>query len=601
MTEAAAPAGPSPADYLFRALSVAGGVALVALALNIAADPDAPGVAGQGLALRAVAGFLAAPSLLGVGALIVWRAPGNAVGRCLVLIGLNLIAAQVGWRFLGADAVPAAHALGLMVASGVVPAAMIWLILTFPTGRVHPPRLARAAAVLVALRLVGPALHVMSTPGDYYALRLGVNPFAVPALVPLAPMLGVTLGPFSVTAGAALALAFTSAALRYRAAGAAERQQIKWVLWAFTVFACTTLVFVAAMLSGAMARSRPVLALVMVTQCAGFVAVSGAIGIGILRHRLFNIDRLINRTLVYGALSGAVVALYVLVVGYLGIVFRAQGGFVIELVATGVVASLFQPLRERLQRAVNRLLYGEPEDPYRVISHLGQQLEETLADLCASRERLVTAREEERRRIRRDLHDGLGPSLAGLTLRLDAARNLIAHDPHAAAAQIDEIKAQVRASLADIRRVVYDLRPPALDQFGLVPALREHALRYAGPGGDRAGGLRVTFEAPESFPTLPAAVEVAAYRIAREGMTNVVRHARARTCHVRLDVNGALELEVADDGVGFAPDARAGVGLASIRERAAELGGTWLVEPGARGGTRVLVRLPLPAAEGVSA
>jgi signal transduction histidine kinase len=209
------------------------------------------------------------------------------------------------------------------------------------------------------------------------------------------------------------------------------------------------------------------------------------------------------------------------------------------------------------------------------------------ADLQLSRERLVTAREEERRRLRRDLHDGLGPALAGMAMQLDAAKAK-AGDP-----QVEEVLAELRTetqdAIADIRRVVYELRPPALDELGVVGALREHAARL----GD-GSGLTVRVEAPEEMPPLPAAVEVAAYRIATEALTNVSRHAGAHSCSVRILLDGGLLVEVADDGRGIG-DARPGVGLTSMRERAAELGGSFATDSRAGGGTLVRARLPLEA------
>jgi signal transduction histidine kinase len=141
--------------------------------------------------------------------------------------------------------------------------------------------------------------------------------------------------------------------------------------------------------------------------------------------------------------------------------------------------------------------------------------------------------------------------------------------------------------VADVRRLVHDLRPPALDDRGLVGALQQQAEELS------TDGLSVTVVA-EDLGALPAAVEVAAYRIAGEGLTNVVRHAAARACVVRLAVeDGDLVVEVADDGTGIAPDAEAGVGLVSLRERAAELGGRSEVTCPATGGTVVRARLPL--------
>jgi len=216
------------------------------------------------------------------------------------------------------------------------------------------------------------------------------------------------------------------------------------------------------------------------------------------------------------------------------------------------------------------------------------------ADLQRARERLATAREEERRRLRRDLHDGRGPQLASQALALAAARKLVARAPTAADALLDRLAEQAQAAVTDVRRLVHDLRPPALDDLGLVGALHEGAARY------EHTGLHVAIDAPVSLPPLPAAVEVAAYRIAQEALANVARHAGARTCTVRLGLDraaGALALEILDDGRGLSPDRRAGVGLASMRERAEELGGTWMIGPAPAGGTRVFARLPLPLPE----
>jgi signal transduction histidine kinase len=210
------------------------------------------------------------------------------------------------------------------------------------------------------------------------------------------------------------------------------------------------------------------------------------------------------------------------------------------------------------------------------------------ADLQRSRERLVTAREEELRRLRRELHDGIGPQLAALTLKLESARNKLAHNP-AADALLSDLAARARSAVVDVRRSVHALRPPARDELGLVPALRETAAQYD------QGGLRISVEAPEDLPPLPAAVEVAAYHIAQEAMTNVVRHAGANTCVVRLDLDdeaGLLRLQVEDDGRGISTERGTGVGLSSMRERAEELGGTCEIEPVATGGTRVRVELP---------
>jgi signal transduction histidine kinase len=214
------------------------------------------------------------------------------------------------------------------------------------------------------------------------------------------------------------------------------------------------------------------------------------------------------------------------------------------------------------------------------------------ADLQQSRERIVTAREEERRRLRRDLHDGLGPALASQTLKLDAALDLLDADPAQAVHYLREVKAQAQATVADIRRLVYELRPPTLDELGLVGALRAHVQSLSS-----LNGLRVTVDAPPDLPPLSAAVEVAAYRIALEALTNVVKHAQAHECVICLTMvewrqQKFLTLEIMGDGVGLPTAAQPGVGLASMRERAEELGGVCVINNRERG-VKVLAQLPI--------
>jgi signal transduction histidine kinase len=243
---------------------------------------------------------------------------------------------------------------------------------------------------------------------------------------------------------------------------------------------------------------------------------------------------------------------------------------------------------------------GEPFSPAdrRLLNDLARQAGVAVhavrltTDLQRARERLVTTREEERRRLRRDLHDGLGPHLASQTLTLDAIAKLLTRDPATAATLIAHLKDQAHTALADIRRLVYDLRPPALDDLGLIGALQAQAVQYV------HSGLHVTIEAPDRLPPLPAAVEVAIYRIVQEALTNVVRHAQARTCVVRLVLDtAAVVLEITDDGVGVRSDRPAGVGLRAMRERAEELGGNCTLAAQVAGGTRVEARLPLPVAD----
>ncbi len=506
-------------------------------------------------------------------------------------------------------------------------------------------------------------------------------------------------------------LAITQLYRYRRVSSPMQRQQTKWVVFGIAV---PIIVFVSgtvlALIFPALAEpnSLYLLAYYVVIICLPlFIPLS--FGFAMLRYRLWDIDIIINRTLVYGALTAIVVGVYVLVVGVLGTLLHTSGNFLISLLATGLVAVLFQPLRARLQRMINRLVYGERDDPYGVLSRLGSRLEATLVpekvlptivetvaqtlklpyvaiallpekppftataatttgaialaeaqetDIVASygtptpdpvrvplvyqaetvgylllaaragdtfgkadsrlltdlarqagvavyavrltthlqrlsaglqqaRERLVTTREEERRRLRRDLHDGLGPQLSSQTLTLSAARKLLRQDPDAADRLLADATTHAQEAITDIRRLVYGLRPPALDDLGLLAALQEQLTQY------RASGVSLILNAPEHLPPLPAAVEVACYRIVQEALTNVIRHAHAHTCTIHLTVDTHLMLDIRDDGQGLPPAYRCGIGLTSMRERAEELGGTCTITAIPDGGTRVLARLPL--------
>ncbi len=567
----------------------------------------------------------------------------------------------------------------------------VFVPLLFPTGPLVSEiwrRVAWVAAGVLALSVVTLAF----TPGQVAEDLPIENPVGLESAAPAFELAPMVLMPALMVITAASAI---SLIIRFRRSIGVERQQLKWFAYSIALLAS---VIVLGFLTNLGPVTVPESALTVI-HTSGLLAVPVAMGVAILKYRLWDIDVIINRTLVYGALTAVVVGLYILVVGGLGALLQARGNLLLSLLATGLVAILFAPLRDRLQRGVNRLMYGERDDPYSVVSRLGQRLEGTLepqavlpsvvqtvreglklpyvavalqrdgeyriaavsgspvmdplhlalmyqgeqvgelilgprtgegvfgptdrrlledlarqvgvavhavhltADLQRSRERLVSAREEERRRLRHDLHDGLGPALASMSLQLAAVRNLVAENP-AAVEMITDLKAQMQEAVADIRRLVYALRPPALDELGLAQAIREYAARLT------QTGLKIRVEAPEPLPPLPAAVEVAAYRIVLEALTNAVRHAGARTCAIRVAVvDGgsdpvqrrsarALQAEILDDGSGIHSRSSTGTGLISMRERASELGGTLVVEPVPDGGTRVCARLPLGDSDG---
>lgn len=480
-------------------------------------------------------------------------------------------------------------------------------------------------------------------------------------------------------------------AVRFRRSQGIERAQIKWLAYAAILILIAGVFTLPVWFSGNLTDTRTMDLSIVLTNLLT-LGIAAAVTIAIAGYRLYDIDVLINRTLVYSVMTGIVLLIYGLVVGAAGVLFESQGGWLLTLLATGLVAVLFQPIHYRLQRGVNRLLYGQRNEPFKVLAHLGQQLEQTMtpesvyptivetvaqalrlpyvalqlredenfktaeatgrpvadpailpltnqgvvvgrllvsrrpgdqqfseadqqllqniarqagaavynakltSDLRRSRQQIVTSREEERRRLRRDLHDGLGPSLASLLLESRVLRRMIRDDPAAAEKLADEMQGDIRTTIEDIRRVVHELRPPALDDLGLVPAVNILANKISRPVelvGATQVSLEVEVDAPNDLPGLPAAVEVAAYRIIQEALTNVVHHARARCAVVRIRLDHHLFIDVADDGVGINGGRAGGLGLYSMRERAAELGGSFSINPLPEGGTLVKAIIPV--------
>ncbi|TYK42848.1 two-component sensor histidine kinase [Actinomadura decatromicini] len=456
----------------------------------------------------------------------------------------------------------------------------------------------------------------------------------------------------------ATAIGLVALVVRYRRGDDRQRRQLLWLTQA-------VLLVLIVMVPWGVLENAPVYVLFAIPL------VPAAMTVAILRHHLLDIRLVVSRTVLYGLLTTAVVASYIGLVALLDRVMRQEVGLGSSAAATVLIAVGFNPVRLRLQRVVDRVMYGDRADPVRAVSRVGARLDTGLpavpeavrqalrlpfaalrghdAELAASgtapeslhtipltyggdrvgelviglragerrlggrdhavlellaaplavavrsvalseqvqrsRQALVTAREEERRRLRRDLHDGLGPVLTGVAFKADAAGNLLDSDPASARALLAELRAETAEAIDDIRRLVYDLRPPALDDFGLAGAIRRRAAQLERPD------LAVRVEA-DGLPALPAAVEAAAYRIAVEALTNAVRHSGASRVDVRVRADGRLHVEVADDGTGPDRAWRPGVGIRSMRERAAELGGTCAAGPGPDGG-RVTAALPL--------
>jgi two-component system, NarL family, sensor kinase len=674
---------PEPPRVLVGATLAAGAVFLAAalgLTLLVAAQDVPPaghlGTAHQLLRLAAMT------PLLPLGALLITRLPRNAIGWILfatpVGIALSVAAEEYATYSHFVGRLPAERWIGWLGewAGGPTLAILTVALLLFPTGRL----VSRRWRPFLWLGIAGPVLVWLGSvlgPGE--DLKFMGNPVSNDHLLrQLSDAGGIGWFLMLPAAGAGIA----ALVARGRTAEGETADQLRLLLRAGVV---VTIAFVACLVGSFVAPLGHDVGATAFWLSLGFLA--GTMAVAILRYRLYGLDVYVNRTLVYTGLTVVLGGLYVAVVLGLGHLLGQNASLGVALPATALVAVAFQPIRNRFQLSVNRLLYGQRDEPYAAISSLGRRLGEaigqtevlsamveTIADalrlpyvavelaepvagLAAvhgtpaagvalrlplvhggvrvgtlilgarahgealgeadrrlledfvhhaasavsgvalssevqrSRERLVSAREEERRRLSGDLHDGLGPTLAGAILTIEAARGLLARDPAGVDELLDRAAASLEATVADIRRLVYGLRPPALDQLGLVGALRQQASALA-TGGD--GHIACEVSAPDPMPPLPAAVEVAAFRIAQEALTNLARHAQARTASVLIAIDGALRLEIRDDGRGLPPDRGAGIGLSSMRERTAELGGSFELHSPPGGGTTVSVRLPLP-------
>ena len=685
--------------------------------------------------LAEICWYLLCVSFAAIGALVASRQPKNTIGWIFCATGLFLTSSGAGGQYAIYALVSSpgwlpgggtAAWLEAFLNGPIIIALFALLLLLFPDGR--PP--SHRWRVVLWLDLIAAMLIFAGSfkPGPMETSSLRVaNPFGIEQISALLNALS--------SVGLYLALALTavgavSLMVRFRRSRAEERQQIKWFAFAGAIMSA---VIAVGPFLWSLPPSSPAVTLIWpVLFLSAGSTIPVATGIAILKYRLYDIDLLISRTLVYGALTVCIVGIYVLVVGYLGALFASRGNLVISIFAAVLVAIMFQPLRERLQRIVNRLTYGERDDPYRVLARLGRRLEETIApeavlpaiveniaralrlpqvavwladgdtlrlgaahgsaptsvtvqdaravetlrhatdalhpkdlgpsgeygdvlagsgvslilplthqgafvgalclaprspgeefspadrlllrdlatqsgaaahevqltgalrssleDLRRSRERLVEAQEEERRRIQRDLHDGLGPLLASMRLRLEACLEVAEKTDIPLSGDLERLYELVGEATGDVRGLVYDLRPPVLDQLGLVPAIRQHCERFG-----RETGIETELATAAEL-SVPAAAEVTVLRVVQEALVNVQKHACASRVVVRLEQQGEwLLVGVADDGMGLSANGgtSAGTGLLSMRERAELLGGTLKLNSRPGGGTDLLARIPV--------
>jgi two-component system NarL family sensor kinase len=603
-----------------------------------------------------------------VGAAVVRARSTNAAGWILLVAGAALplgvfcqVVADAAFAS-GANDIPAPEVFALV--SGVagvfgVPLVGTLGVLLFPDGVLRSRRLAwwciGDLTALALWALFSPTL--LGTRADNVDSPIGVGP-AGALLVAI-----LVIGPIAALASRSL--------WRQAVATRAPDERRALQLAARASFAIP-LAYLACLVVGFAGGDTTSVGIVENTAA---LAIGVASWIGIVRYGLFDLRAVLGRSIVYGILAAVVVVVYAVTSAVLD---ELVAGALPTVLAAAVAALSVLPLHERVQRRVNRLIFGLRNDPAAAFALLGARLDaaaapedvlplavatvadalrlryvaidvegaeivrfgERVAGPCAvvqlpfagraigqlvaqardpheafgredralleslsaqlglaaravaladaeraSRSRLAIVREEERLRLRRDLHDELGSTLAGLALGIDAARRSLPADAPAATGDLmATLRGEAEGAVAEIRRIAYNLRPPILDDLGLCLALRNQAERFT----------HATVSAPVDLPVLSSDVEVAAYRIATEAMTNAARHAPEAAVDVRISVKGGdLELEIADTGAGLPHDLRLGVGMVSMQERAAELGGQITVTAREPHGTLVRASLPL--------
>ncbi len=675
-------------------------MSVVGLGLELAtrSTPVAVDFGSRGSTTASAIVFMALPI---VGALIVWRQSRQPVGWLFIAIGATMAI----WVLADGAAIytlryqPGAFGGGdwmAWVASWVW--AVGWTLtglvfLIFPTGRLLGRRWRLAIWALVVVGVAVVAITAL-TDGYIENYRFVSNPAGV---------IQPGISPYSVKLIGVLALAVVglpavgSLVVRLRGADAEQRQQIKWVVWAASVTVGT--IFAMAVARGLGARIDWLESAVL--GVAVLIPISA--GFAVLRYRLYGIDVIINKTVVFGVLAAFVTAVYVVVVvgvgSLLGLSDSRPG---LSIFATALVAVAFDPARTRAQRVANRIVYGDRATPYEALAALSHSMsvardpDETLpqlaavvggalgacstgiwleldgvlrraaswpaasegpitdetpdnavalgseaempvhanvtffpvrhqgdvlgavsvrmdptdrldpgraklvsdlalqaglmlrnlrlvADLRASRHRIVSAGDAERRRLERDLHDGAQQELVALTIKLGLTQRLLDKDPEAARRMMDELRGEASDALGTLRDLAHGIYPPLLADAGLVPALDAQASKAA---------VAVVIDA-DSIRRYPQDVEVAVYFCCLEAMQNVAKYAPEASVVIQVScTQGDISFAVRDDGPGFDRAAPRGAGLQNMTDRLAALGGELEIESAPGCGATIRGRIP---------
>jgi signal transduction histidine kinase len=636
-------------------------------------------------------GLIAVIAMGSVGALIAFRQPANRIGWLLLAIAftadfIDFPKVYAGFALYLRPDWPAAlwlYWLGQIMWIFLFAEALVLLPLWFPDGRLLSRRwliVIGLAAVTIVLVVVGSLDPATTSPLP--------NPMGVRALTGFGNLLDV---PFTALLLLTYGLGLSSLVVRYRRGREQERQQIKWLLAGITfLLGCLVSQLILPFL-----QNSPIMPLAAATLPV-------AIGIAVLRYRLYDIDLIINRALVYGGLAAVISAVYVLVVVMAGALIGGRQPLLLSLVATAIIALAFQPLRQRAQHLANRLVYGRRATPYETLSRLSAHLAETysadatleqmsrvlaqgtgaeraevwvragsrlvlasssipmaddqrelpmpngtlpplerdaivpvshqgdllgaltvvkkrgetmsgverklvadlaaqaglvlknvglnrellarLDDLRASRQRLVTAQDEERRRIERDLHDGAQQHLVALKIKVGLAEAM-AEPESRARPVLAQLKLDADEALDRLRELARGVYPPLLASDGLEVALRAHLRRFSVPAQLHAANL----------PRQPREVESAVYFCCLEALQNVTKYAEATSARVRIWIaDSMLNFSVVDDGKGFDPaTASRSSGLQNMRDRIESLDGTFTISSSPGTGTAVSGNLPI--------
>ncbi len=619
-----------------------------------------------------------------VGALVAARQPSNPIGWLLlaagVTAGIQEAAQQYAIWATGAGRHAGAAFAAWLPTWGWVPstASVVLALLLFSDGRLRSPRWRLPVAPLVlgaALTSFGLAF----APGPLENFKTVLNPVGIAGSRSLMLSFiagGMTAYMFGIVAAA------VSLTLRLRSARGEERLQMKWIALAASAMAAALAASFAWQLPNVEAEIPDLVEDLVVLS---FALVPVAMGIAILRYRLYEIDLVINKALVYGVLAVFISVVYAAIVVGVGTAVGTRGSAFLSAVAAAVIALAFQPVRRRVQRLANRVVYGERATPYEVLSGFSGRLAETysvedvlprlarvlaegigatkvaislgsgglertvasypetanaidderafevrhqgellgriflamppnealgpaqeklvadvaaqaglvlrnaalIEDLRASRQRLVAAQDEERRRIERNIHDGAQQQLVALAVKLKLADSLVGKDEERAHGLLAELHGETSRALEDLRDLARGIYPPLLADKGLAVALEGQARKSSFP---------ITV-ASDGIGRYPQEVESAVYFSCLEALQNVTKYADASGATIRLEqAYGSLTFAVTDDGVGFDLEAASrGTGLQGIADRLAALGGDLTVRSAPGAGTTLVGSLPVEA------